>query len=119
MKNKVEIKESFNSVSDFYPFYLTQHLNPICRNLHIFGTVTAVIFSLFVILKGKFTLLLISPIIGYGFSWIGHFIFEKNKPAAFDYFWLSFKCDFLMVKDYFFGVLDQKVENAKMTLFSK
>lgn len=24
------------------------------------------------------------PIIGYGFAWVGHFFFEKNKPATFD-----------------------------------
>ena len=23
------------------------------------------------------------PIMGYGFAWLGHFIFENNKPATF------------------------------------
>ena len=25
------------------------------------------------------------PLIGYGFAWVGHFFFEKNKPATFKY----------------------------------
>lgn len=25
------------------------------------------------------------PLIGYGFAWVGHFFFEKNRPATFKY----------------------------------
>ena len=25
------------------------------------------------------------PVIGYGFAWVGHFVFEKNTPATFKY----------------------------------
>ena len=25
------------------------------------------------------------PLVGYGFAWVGHFFFEKNRPATFQY----------------------------------
>ena len=30
-------------------------------------------------------LLMLMPAIGYGFAWVGHFAFEKNRPATFAY----------------------------------
>ena len=29
--------------------------------------------------------LLAMPVVGYGFAWVGHFFFEKNRPATFQY----------------------------------
>ena len=29
--------------------------------------------------------LLAAPLVGYGFAWVGHFFFEKNRPATFKY----------------------------------
>ena len=28
---------------------------------------------------------MLMPVIGYGFAWVGHFAFEKNRPATFAY----------------------------------
>ena len=43
------------------------------------------------------------PVIGYGFAWLGHFLFEKNKPATFTYPLYSLMGDWVMFKDMLTG----------------
>ena len=47
--------------------------------------------------------LLAMPLAGYGFAWVGHFVFEKNRPATFDYPLYSLMGDWVMLKDAFTG----------------
>lgn len=86
----------YKTFQAFYPFYLSEHANPINRLLHFVGT-TLVLLGLvtFIALKLYWYIFLL-PIIGYGFAWIGHFIFEKNRPATFTYPFYSFIADFRM-----------------------
>lgn len=39
------------------------------------------------------------PVFGYGFAWIGHFAFEKNRPATFSYPFYSLAGDWVMYAD--------------------
>jgi hypothetical protein len=43
--------------------------------------------------------LLLIPVVGYAFAWVGHFFFEKNKPATFQYPLYSLVSDFLLFFD--------------------
>jgi len=43
--------------------------------------------------------LAIVPVLGYGFAWVGHYFFEKNKPATFQYPGYSLASDFIMFWD--------------------
>ena len=91
------------NLEEFYSFYLSEHKNVINRRLHFFGTLGALIlFSILILIKkiGFFPLVVL---FGYGPAWIGHFFFEKNKPASFKHPFLSFVCDWLMVKDILLG----------------
>jgi hypothetical protein len=84
----------YTTFRDFYPFYLTEHVNPISRRLHVIGT-TLVILSLIVAIVARdWRFALAAPIIGYGFAWVGHFFFEKNRPATFKYPGYSLMGDF-------------------------
>jgi hypothetical protein len=55
-----------------------------------------VIVFIIALYSQQFKLLILLPIIGYGFAWIGHFVFEKNKPATFKYPLYSFIGDWVM-----------------------
>ena len=35
--------------------------------------------------KGAWMLLLALPLAGYSFAWVGHFFFERNRPATFQH----------------------------------
>jgi hypothetical protein len=86
----------FKSFKEFYPFYLGEHSHKICRLLHFIGTFFVICLFLYAISTKKYTLLLVAPLIGYGFAWTGHFVFEKNRPATFKYPLYSFVADFVM-----------------------
>jgi hypothetical protein len=89
----------YKSFSEFYPFYLSQHENKICRRLHFVGSSLIILLITYVVVSRYFYLLWFIPVIGYGFAWLGHFIFEKNRPATFIYPIYSLMGDWVMFKD--------------------
>lgn len=93
----------YASVAEFYPFYLSQHKSRVNRRLHFIGTSLVIALLIASIVSGNFWLLLALPVAGYAFAWVGHFAFEKNRPATFKYPFYSLACDFLMYKDMWLG----------------
>ena len=75
----------FASFREFYPFYLSEHRNATCRRLHFAGSTLVLALLAAAIVTRAWWLLLLVPIAGYGFAWVGHFVFEKNRPATFKY----------------------------------
>ena len=71
-------------------------------------TARALVLALvsYVIVAGQPLLLLLAPLIGYGFAWVGHFFYEKNKPATFKYPVYSFIGDWVMYKDILLRKID-------------
>ena len=94
--------EIYNTFWEFYPFYLSQHQNSVCRLLHFIGT--SIIILLLIFYVNSLRELLFIPMVGYGFAWVGHFFFEKNKPATFKYPLYSLMGDFVM----FWHILTRK-----------
>jgi hypothetical protein len=98
--NTQNSKKEFDSFKAFYPFYLSEHQNSTSRRLHVMGTTGVLLILLFAILSQRWTLLLLLlPILGYGFAWAGHYIFEKNRPATFKHPLYSLMGDFVMWRD--------------------
>ena len=95
----------FRSFAEFYPYYLQEHSNPTCRRLHFVGTSLVIALLAYTIGSGKWLLLLAVPVFGYGFAWVGHFFFEKNRPATFTYPLYSLAGDFVMFRDILLGKL--------------
>lgn len=92
-------EKRFNSFAEFYPYYLGEHSNPACRRLHYVGSLLVLALLAYVLVTQQWLLLLALPVIGYGFAWIGHLVFEKNKPATFKHPLYSFLGDWVMLKD--------------------
>lgn len=88
----------FDSFAEFFPYYLAEHANPICRGLHYIGTTLSILVVAYAIYTQNWWLLLAFPVIGYGCAWVGHFVFEKNRPATFDYMWWSLLGDYKMYR---------------------
>ena len=86
----------FKSFSDFYPYYLNEHINKTSRRLHVTGTSCVILISLFSVATARWSLLWLLPLVGYGFAWLGHYVFEKNRPATFGHPVYSLLGDFKM-----------------------
>jgi hypothetical protein len=97
--------ENAKSFEEFYPLYLAEHQNRVCRRLHFAGSVAVLIILGYALIKNKPLLLILIPIIGYAFAWIGHFFFEHNKPATFKRPLYSFIGDWVMFRDIVVGKL--------------
>ena len=94
-----EAMNRYASFREFYPFYLSEHANVACRRLHFIGTSLVILVVIVAIVKRDARWLLLAPIAGYGFAWVGHFFFEKNRPATFTYPLYSFIGDWVMYWD--------------------
>ncbi|GHE77168.1 DUF962 domain-containing protein [Thalassotalea profundi] len=95
--------KKYQNFNDFYPFYLSQHQNKACRRLHFIGSLLVLYLLFHSLFTMKLSHLWLLPIVGYGFAWLGHFFFEKNKPATFQYPIYSLIGDWVMFKDILIG----------------
>ena len=95
--------DRFRSFGEFYPFYIHEHSNRTCRRIHVVGSGLVLLALATAILTRDARWLIAMPVIGYGFAWVGHFFFEKNRPATFQYPFYSLWGDFVMYKDMLTG----------------
>ncbi|MBV9549384.1 MAG: DUF962 domain-containing protein [Alphaproteobacteria bacterium] len=86
----------FNSFAEFYPFYLGEHADRRTRRIHFIGSFLVLICLVAAIMTANGWWLLAMPLCGYGFAWIGHFVFEKNHPATFRHPFYSLMGDWVM-----------------------
>ena len=98
-----ETTARFTSFAEFYPYYLQEHSNDVCRRRPYGGSLRVLSILGYALFTQQWLWLLALPFAGYGFAWVGHFVFEKNKPATFKYPLYSFMGDWVMLKDAFTG----------------
>lgn len=74
----------FNSFTEFYPYYLSEHSNSTCRRLHFIGTTLVIFILALTIGKGAWLWLLALPLAGYSFAWVGHFFLKRIVLPPFN-----------------------------------
>jgi len=92
------MSQRFETFREFYPYYLEEHADRRCRRMHFIGSWLVLV----ALAAGVFVSpwwLLAMPVAGYGLAWIGHFVFEKNRPATFKYPFYSLAGDWVMFAD--------------------
>ncbi len=101
----------FESFEAFYPYYLSEHADPMCRRLHYIGTTLTfpILIAGFLISPWWFAAL---PLVGYGFAWVAHFFVEKNRPATFTYPLWSLMGDYKMYFSWLTGKLPAQLAAA-------
>ncbi|WP_018690846.1 DUF962 domain-containing protein [Algicola sagamiensis] len=104
--------KTFTSFRAFYPYYLSQHADPTCRAFHYIGVVLCWCCFGVALYMNAWAYLLLMPVMGYGFAWLGHGLFEKNKPATFDYPIYSFFGDWLMFYHFLTGQIQAQLVEA-------
>lgn len=94
---------SYRSFREFYPAYLAEHANPVSRRLHFLGTLLVLATFVYAVVTGRWLWLLAMPLFGYGLAWLGHYVFERNRPATFRHPLYSLAGDFVMFRDMLIG----------------
>jgi len=89
----------FASFAQFYPFYLSEHRDVRSRRLHFAGSVLVIVSLMLAASTGRLAWLWLAPGAGYGCAWVGHFFFEKNRPATFSHPFYSLAGDWVMFWD--------------------
>ncbi|NVK32120.1 MAG: DUF962 domain-containing protein [Gammaproteobacteria bacterium] len=97
------MSKRFKSFGEFYPYYLSEHSDRTCRRLHFVGTSMVIGLLAYAVFSQTWFVLFYAPLIAYGLAWIGHFFFEKNRPATFSYPVYSLMGDWVMYKDMLIG----------------
>lgn len=87
---------SYTSFAQFYPFYLSQHRHRLCRRWHFIGSSLVIAVLLLAWLTGRWRWLWLVPLAGYGCAWVGHYVYERNRPATFQHPLYSLLGDWVM-----------------------
>ena len=95
--------KTFQTFAQFYPLYLSEHSNRTCRRLHFAGSTLSLVCLALLVATANPWWLLAGVLVGYAFAWVGHFGFEKNKPASFKRPLYSFMGDWAMYRDIWVG----------------
>lgn len=104
---------AMKTLTEFWPFYIAQHMKPATRRLHFAGTTIGLACLAAAVITRNAWLLLPGLILSYGLAWIGHFFIEKNRPATFQYPLLSLRADFRMYSLMWQGRMEREIASQR------
>lgn len=95
--------QPIKNYQQFYQFYLSEHHNLNCRRLHFLGSSIGIYMVAKAVKHRQKRYLAYGVLAGYACAWVGHFGFEKNKPASFKQPLYSFVSDWRMFSHILMG----------------
>ena len=103
----------FKSFAEFWPHYVGEHSRPATRTLHAAGTLASVSLIAGLVARRKWKFLPLALVPGYGLSWLGHYLIERNRPATYGHPAWSLAADFKMVGLILAGRMGPEIERAR------
>jgi len=101
---------------EFWPYYVSQHLHPATRAVHVASTAGALACGATAVALLNPLVLAAAPVVGYGPAWASHFVIEKNRPASFGHPFWSFRADFRLFRKFFARTLEYDVAKVRAAL---
>jgi hypothetical protein len=95
---------------EFWSRYLGAHRDPRTRGLHYLGTSLALGALGAAAAKRDWRWLVAAPITGYSAAWLGHLVFEHNRPETFGHPFWSLVSDFRMLGLFVAGRLGDELQ---------
>ena len=107
--------ESFRAMTygEFWAHYLAAHTDPRCRALHYAGTLAALALVGLAGAKADWRWAAIAVVVGYAPAWLGHAVFERNRPATFSHPIWSLVSDLRMLALFLSGRLADELRHHR------
>ena len=93
------------SYAEFWPYYLAEHSTRATLLCHAAGSLLAILILALGLIAGDWRALPAALVAGYGLAWLGHLVFEHNRPATLRYPLWSFASDWRMLALFLCGRL--------------
>jgi hypothetical protein len=113
LPNNISRERHLSSYEEFWPFYVSQHQNSNCRRLHFAGT-SIVLLLVLAAIRVSLWFGLAMPVVGYSLAWLGHFVFEGNRPATFGHPFWSLRADFRMYRYILTGRMAKELRKVNL-----
>jgi hypothetical protein len=97
---------------EFWRRYLTAHADPRTRGLHYMGTTLALATLGAAAAQRDWCWLIAAPVVGYALAWLGHLVFERNRPETFGHPGWSLISDFRMLGLFASGRLSEELRRV-------
>jgi hypothetical protein len=99
---------------EFWATYLAAHADPRCRALHYGGTLAALSLLGLAGAKVDWRWAAAAIVLGYAPAWLGHAVFEGNRPATFSHPLWSLVSDFRMLGLFLSSRLSGEISHSKI-----
>jgi hypothetical protein len=102
------------SYGEFWRRYLLAHADPRTRLLHYLGTSLGAAALVVALVERDWRWLVAAPIVGYALAWLGHLVFEGNRPTTFGHPAWSLISDVRMLALFASGRLAPELRRARL-----